>query len=105
MGDVIFVLMIALQFAGGENPSEIFRHDGLGMAIDLNSEVVVLPGEPEAKDTFQVEETVCDFAPLFIIDRARHTPLILTFVQASIGIIEDGLAIRSPGQDFRPAIR
>ncbi len=75
------------------------------VTVDLNCEMVVLPGDTEAKDTFQVEETVCDFVPLFIIDRARHTPLILTFVQPSIGIIEDGLAIRSTGQDFSPAIR
>jgi hypothetical protein len=97
--------MVAFQFSGGENPSEIFRRQGLEMAVNGNGEVVVFLGDIEGEDFFQVKETVYNFCPFFIIDRAHDTPLILSFVQSDIGIIEDSLASRGACQDFGPFIR
>jgi hypothetical protein len=71
--------VIAFQFADGENPSKIFRSDGLQMSVDTNGEMVVIPGYPEIEDTFQVKEAVYDFLPFFIIDGVQQTTLILSF--------------------------
>ena len=45
-------LMVAFQFSGGENPSEVFREKCLEMTVEGNGKVVVFLGDIEGEDTF-----------------------------------------------------
>src|SRR5512139_162588 len=66
--------------------------------------MAVFLGDAEPEDFLEVHQTFYDFFPLFIVDRVRHTALILSFFQSAIWIIEDDLPGRGAGQDLSPFV-
>jgi len=69
--------MISLQAACWDDPEELFRSQGLRLAVDLKSQVAVFFANTEAKDLLQMEEAADDVFPLFAVNGLEHASVMV----------------------------
>ena len=98
--------MVPFQAACGDDPEELFRSQGYGLSVDLESEMAVFFADTEHKDLLQIiEEATDDILPIFVVNGLDVAPVILRLFDFSVWIVKQDLARRGPGENLPADVR
>jgi hypothetical protein len=78
--------MVAFEGAGGDDPKEIVRDEGLGPSVNSYRQVAVLFSDPEAEDLLEMQETTGHSFPFLVIDRFHLAPMVLGLIDLPVVI-------------------
>jgi hypothetical protein len=70
-------LVVPFQTPCGDDPEELFRSQGFGLAVDPESQVAVIFADAERKNLLQVQEAADDILPLLVVNRFDVAPVVL----------------------------